>query len=319
MEAPEGKAMEAALLSFLRYLSAERGASRRTIEAYAADVRSLMAFLAEVGVRRPEDVTPVLARQYVAALLKAGLSRRTVARRVSGARAFFRYLVREGWLPADPFAAVRLLRRGRRLPKALMPDEMPKLLAAPAESPIGLRDRAMLELLYASGLRVSELVGLVLGDLDLGRRLVTVKGKGGKGRIVPFGRPAAAALARYLEQGRPALLRRAPAPVEHVFVGVRGAPLSDRAVRRRLERLRREAGIAARATPHVLRHTFATHLLDGGADIRVVQELLGHVNLSTTQIYTHLAPKRLREAYRASHPRATRPPEPEREPDPGER
>ncbi|MBE3595479.1 MAG: tyrosine recombinase XerC [Hydrogenibacillus sp.] len=298
--------MEKALLSFLRMLSAERGASAHTIEAYARDIRDCARALAAQGILGWEAVTVDHARRYVADLLRAGYAPRSVARRLSALRAFFHFLLREGAVTMNPFGALRSPKRARRLPKALYIPEVESLLEASSrgDTPLELRDRAMFELLYASGIRVGELVGLKLSDLDFSQGLVTVTGKGGRTRIVPFGRAAHAALRRYLAEARPAFMVKAPEAHPYVFVNARGGPLTDRSVRRRIARARLLSGISLKATPHTLRHSFATHLLDGGADIRVVQEMLGHVNLSTTQIYTHVSQKRLREAYLAHHPRA---------------
>jgi len=246
-------------------------------------------------------VTPAVARAYVASLDRR-LGRAAVARTLSALRTFFRFLYREGCVARNPFALVASPRRPRRLPKVLTPEETAALLGAPdPATPAGMRDRAVLELLYATGMRVGELVSLRVGDLVLGDEL-RILGKGRRERIVLMGAAAQAALRRYLALGRPRLLRgRDPGAL---WLNARGGPLTDRGVRVLVDRHIRAVAYGRRISPHVLRHTFATHLLDGGADLRAVQELLGHVNLSTTQIYTHVSRDWLKREYDRAHPRA---------------
>ena len=311
---------------FLRSLSA-RDASPHTIRAYRTAVGSYLDWLLAGGVdwtrpRRPE------LRAYLAALGE-GTSRSTVAQRLAAIRSFHRWAAREGLAAGDPWGAIATPRLPRRLPRVLEVDQVGRLLAvvdkelADAEAvrpdrvglatALALRDRALVETAYAAGLRISELAAADLGNVDLRRGEIRVIGKGRKERIGLLGRPAIAALEAYLEQGRPLLLDRAqragapPArPPSEVFLNHLGTALGVRGLRYRLDRLYRAAGLPVGVSPHTLRHSFATHLLDGGADLRVVQELLGHENLATTQIYTHVSPGRLAAVYRDAHPRARR-------------
>jgi site-specific recombinase XerD len=319
---------------FLRSLAA-RDASPHTIRAYTTAVGAYLAWLAERGVdwKRPDRSD---LRAYLARLGTSG-ARSTVAQRLAAIRSFHRWAAREGLAAGDPWGAIATPRLPRRLPRVLELDQVGRLLAAvddelteaEAASPdriavaiaLALRDRALVETAYAAGLRISELAAADLGSLDVRRGEIRVIGKGRKERIGLLGRPALAALATYLDQGRPILLDRRPvgggdlaprdlaprdvAPTE-VFLNHLGAPLGVRGLRYRLDRLCRRAGLPQGVSPHTLRHSFATHLLDGGADLRVVQELLGHENLATTQVYTHVSPGRLAAAYRDAHPRARR-------------
>ena len=307
---------------FLRSLAA-RDASPHTIRAYATAVGAYLDWLGERGVdwARParQDLRAYLAR------LGAGGSRTTVAQRLAAIRSFHRWAAREGLSAGDPWGAIATPRLPRRLPRVLEVDQVAALLAvveadlqaADAADPdrvalataLALRDRALVETAYAAGLRISELAAADLGALDLRRGEIRVLGKGRKERIGLLGRPAVEAVGAYLEQGRPILLDRAPAGIDEpiqVFLNHAGGPLGVRGLRYRLDRLCRAAGLPAGVSPHTLRHSFATHLLDGGADLRVVQELLGHENLATTQVYTHVSPGRLAAAYRSAHPRARR-------------
>jgi integrase/recombinase XerD len=320
---------------FLRSLAA-RDASPHTIRAYTTAVGAYLAWLGERGVdwRRP---TRAELRAYLARL-GATAARTTVAQRLAAIRSFHRWAAREGLAAGDPWGAIATPRLPRRLPRVLEVDQVDRLLAAvddelteaEAASPdriavaiaLALRDRALVETAYAAGLRISELAAADLGALDLRRGEIRVIGKGRKERIGLLGRPALAALAAYLDHGRPILLDRRATPGEvgggvagsakldlepsEVFLNHLGAPLGVRGLRYRLDRLCRRAGLPLGVSPHTLRHSFATHLLDGGADLRVVQELLGHENLATTQIYTHVSPGRLAAAYRDAHPRARR-------------
>ena len=293
--------MEADLAAFLRALEGERGASPHTLTAYRRDVRRFIRFLAHEQVRTWDGVTVPMTRRYVASLDRR-LARSTIARNLSAVRTLFRFLYREGKVSRNPLTLITAPKQAPRLPTVLTPDEMAAVLGTPeASTPIGLRDRALLELLYATGMRVGELVSLRLTDLAPADEL-RVLGKGRRERIVLVGAPARDALARYLEDGRPALIRGGDPG--SVFLNGRGGPLTDRGVRVILDRCLRRAALGRRISPHVLRHTFATHLLDGGADLRSVQELLGHVNLSTTQIYTHVSRDWLKRVYDQAHPRA---------------
>jgi integrase/recombinase XerD len=311
-----------ALERFLRSLAA-RDASPHTIRAYATGLGAYLAWLDDHGIdwRRPSR--PEL-RRYLGDLGEDS-TRSTVAQRLAAIRSFHRWAAREGLAGGDPWGAIATPRLPRRLPRVLEVDQVARLLAvveadleaaetARPESmalatALALRDRALVETAYAAGLRISELAAADLPSLDLRRGEIRVIGKGRKERIGLLGRPAISALSEYLDHGRPLLAARRPAmssgPVE-VFLNRAGAALGVRGLRYRLDRLCRAAGLPAGVSPHTLRHSFATHLLDGGADLRVVQELLGHENLATTQVYTHVSPGRLAAAYRDAHPRARR-------------
>lgn len=285
---------------FLQALGGERRASPHTLRAYAHDLQDLLEFLASEGIGRWEDLTLPAVRRYLSRLA-ARAAPSTVGRRLSALRGFYRFLVREGRIPLNPLRTVRTPRRGRPLPVALTHEQVRSLLSAPVRpGPLGLRDRALLELLYGSGLRVGEVVGLCVADVQRGRE-VRVVGKGRKERVVLLTRSARRALDTYLRHGRPHLV--AGPEVDALFVSARGRPLSARGLHYLVARaMAGWAGIGG--SPHTLRHTFATHLVEGGADLRVVQELLGHAHLSTTQVYTHLSRGRLKDVYTRSHPRA---------------
>src|SRR5439155_3049026 len=242
-------------------------------------------------------------RAYAAALSERGLARSSVARKLAAVRSFHDHLVRAGSAAENPADLLPSPKRGRRLPRVLAPQQAAALLdRIPASGPLEVRDRAMLELAYSSGLRAEEVINLDLGDVDFEGEVVRVTGKGSKTRLVPVGEPAQRALERYLETARPALSATRDEPA--LFLSRRGRRLSPSDVRRRLERWVREAAVAGRISPHTLRHSFATHLLEGGADLRSIQELLGHASVSTTQVYTRVEPQRLRREYARSHPRA---------------
>jgi site-specific recombinase XerD len=286
------------------FLASLTSVAPRTAEAYAGDLRGFTAWAERGGLDGPESVDRRALRRYVAYLGTRGMARRSVARKVSTLRRYFRWLVRTGRLAQDPSASLSAPRGESRLPRVLHQDEVNRLLdeppAAVGEDPPALRarDDAVLEVLYGSGLRVSELCGLGPADLDLERGRATVWGKGGKQRVVPLSAPAVVALEAWLAGPRAELLQEG-SPPDALFVNQRGRQLTPRDVRRILDRR------AAHPThPHALRHTFATHLLDGGADLRAVQELLGHADLATTQRYTHVSRERLRSVYDATHPRA---------------
>ena len=283
--------------AFLQYLAGERAASAHTLRAYAADLAEFRRFLRATRVGGWNDVDARALRGYLAWLHGRGLARTSIARKLAAVRSCFRFLTRRGVLPANPARHVRTPRLGRRLPSFLPKDESKDLLDAAFENTdAGRRDRALLELLYASGLRVAECCGLDLEDVDHRHGTVRVLGKGNRERMVPVGDEALAALGRYLE-GRGA----AAGPL---FRNPRGERLTTRSVHRIVGRRARTAGIARRVTPHTLRHSFATHLLGEGADLRLIQELLGHRRLSTTQRYTHVSPEHLMKVYDAAHPRA---------------
>ncbi|MBK9178304.1 MAG: site-specific tyrosine recombinase XerD [Acidimicrobiales bacterium] len=295
---------------YLSWLAVERGRAANTLAAYRRDLRVYCVFLARRGVPLA-GVDEALLATYVAELRAAGRAPASVARALVAVRSFHRFLVAEGHLGTDPAADLAAPRVPLGLPKALSEDEVTSLLAAVVgDGPTARRDRAMLEVLYAGGLRISELVGLSLADVDLGAGLLRVFGKGAKERIVPIGRPARAALSSWLGPGgRPVLVparwaRRGDA--EAVFLNTRGGRLSRQGAWAIVRRYGDRVGLGARLTPHVLRHSCATHLLDHGADVRAVQELLGHASITTTQVYTLVSPERLRAAYDAAHPRARR-------------
>jgi integrase/recombinase XerD len=287
---------------FVAYLSIDRGMSVHTVRAYSTDLERYLdwAMRAEVD---PVEIDHRSLRRYLAEMDRARYARSTVKRRLSAVRAFFTYLNAQGEMHANPAALLGSPKNAARLPKIIASDELTALLDAPDPStPIGMRDRAVLELLYASGLRVSELCSLTLDRLDLNQSRVRVMGKGSRERLVPVHRYAVGRIDHYLRHARPALYR--PHSPDAVFLSVRGNRLSEDAVRRLFKRYAEQVDAPSGASPHTMRHTFATHLLDAGADLRTVQELLGHVALSTTQIYTHVSTKRLKEAHSKAHPRA---------------
>jgi integrase/recombinase XerD len=293
---------EPSIGAFLEYLVAVRGLSARTVDAYGRDLAALAAFLAAHGGESAAEVGEESLTAWLRAQKSSGLSAATRARRLAAVRAWLRWLREERLREDDPGLRIPAPRRRRPLPRVLGQAEVERLLAGPdPATPRGLRDRAMLELLYASGLRVSELCALRTGQLDLRRGLVRVIGKGSRERLVPAGSKALAALREYLERGRPALRPRG----DTLFPGRGGRPMTRQNFWVQLRRLGREAGIDAdRLSPHVVRHSFATHLVEHGADLRTVQQLLGHRDISTTEIYTHVARERLRQLYDEHHPRA---------------
>ncbi|WP_018155557.1 tyrosine recombinase XerC [Demetria terragena] len=296
-----------ALPAFERHLRAERNRSAHTTRAYCGDVEHLIHHLDEVGTSTWDEVRLSDLRSWLAAMAQAGAARSTVSRRSAAVRTFFRWARRTNVVAIDPSLRLVAPRRNRHLPGVLRPHDATDLMdlaavAADDADPAHVRNRAMLELLYASGIRVSELVGLDLDDLDVDQRVVRVIGKGDRERTVPFGIPAAAALEAWLVQGRPQLVRSTSGAA--VFLGVRGGRIDPRQVREEVHRLLAHLPDAPDLGPHGLRHSAATHLLDGGADLRMVQELLGHASLATTQIYTHVSTERLRSSFQQAHPRA---------------
>jgi integrase/recombinase XerD len=295
--------MDRAILdAFLEHLVVERGLAQNSLEAYRRDLDRYLAYLASRGL----DLTAldrIEVPRYLLALREASLSPRSVARHLSAIRQFHRFLVREGTAKSDPTAHVDSPRPWRRLPAVLSIADVDRLLAAEVPAtPQGLRDRAMLELMYASGLRVSELVGLKLADVDLAVGVVRVVGKGNKERLVPMGDAAAARLRAYLADGRPRL--ETGRPSAFLFLGRHGRGLTRQAFWQLIKRQAAAAGIRKSVTPHTLRHSFATHLLERGADLRAVQLMLGHADIGTTQLYTHVSRARLKALYEKHHPRA---------------
>jgi len=292
--------MDSAIRNFKRYLEVERNSSPHTLRGYLADLSSFRSFLGPAGDYPVAQVDPLKVRGYLALVRRRGVAKSTVARKLSALRSFFDYLIREGELSVNPARAVATPKQERPLPRFLSRSEAERLMTLPEGESLGaLRDRAILELFYSSGIRLSELVGLDREDLDLQEGLVRVFGKGRKERVVPVGRIALRALRRYLERGTSGPPPRNGSPL---FRNLRGGRLTGRSIGRILRACAVKMN-NERLTPHVLRHTFATHLLDGGADLRSIQELLGHASLSTTQRYTHLETRRLLAVYRGAHPR----------------
>ncbi len=288
---------------FRDYLALEAGNSVNTVDAYLRDLRRLVQFAASKGVRSPAQVTRAHLRDFVFLLKDLGLSPATIRRNVSAIRTYFSFAVGEGRLADDPSDRLESPQRWRTLPDTLSAREVEAMLVAPAvEEPLAWRDRALLELAYGAGLRVSELCGLERGSLLLEEGLVRVLGKGGKERLVPIGRGTIGAVSVYLSALRPTLDRGRSRG--RVLLNARGEPLSRVGAWGVVKRCAERAGIAKRVTPHTLRHSFATHLLEGGADLRAVQEMLGHADLSTTQIYTHVDREYLRSVHKRFHPRA---------------
>jgi integrase/recombinase XerC len=298
--------MEEALAEFLRHLSLEKNASAHTIKSYREDLMQAAEFFrARFPNQRlqPGQMTTRLLRAYLAWLHERGYAKATIARRLAAVRSWARFLCRQGTLTDNPAEGLRGPRQEKKLPHFLSETQLGQLLQAPpTDSPQGLRDRAILETLYSAGLRVSELTGLNVGDVDLDCGLATVRGKGKRERLAILGPQALAALRQWLDARDAA--DRGPLAMEPVFLNRNGGRLTSRSVGRLLQKYLAQCGLDPRTSPHTLRHSFATHLLDRGADIRSVQELLGHRSLGTTQIYTHVTTQRLRESYHKAHPRA---------------
>ncbi|MGA8893359.1 MAG: site-specific tyrosine recombinase XerD [Anaeromyxobacteraceae bacterium] len=300
----EGGPLAPALDLFLAHLRVEKGLAQNSVESYARDVRRYLAFLAETGRRSWEEVARPDVQAHLQALARSGISPRSQARALSAVRGFHRLLVSERVAPADPTDEVDAPRRTRKLPQLLGRDEVDRLLAAPraVRGAVGARDRAMLELLYATGLRVSELVGLEVNQIDLESRVLLARGKGNKERLVPVGAPAADAIKGWLAGPREQMLRQRR--TRDLFVTPRGRRMTRQGFWKLLGRYARAAGITRRVSPHKLRHSFATHLLEGGADLRAVQSMLGHADVSTTEIYTHVDRSQARRLHARHHPRA---------------
>ncbi len=308
------------VLDFLAYLELERGLSRNTLAAYRVDLAQLRAYLAPRGCGLLEvehgDLAAFLAALAAGEAEHAAVAPATLQRKVACLRSFYRHLRREGLLERDPTADLRGPRATQRLPGVLSREEVAALLAAPAGAePLALRDRALLETMYACGLRAGEAIALTLADVDLEEGVLRARGKGSKERLVPVGRQAVAALRVWLARGRPALVERYAARMaanrtarvpDALFLNVRGGPLTRQGLYKIVQGHARRVGLAQRMSPHTLRHSFATHLLAGGCDLRSLQEMLGHADLATTQIYTHLSAQRLKQVYFEAHPRASR-------------
>ena len=301
--------LAAALEAFRRHLAAERGLSGHTVRAYLGDVRALLEHAAQAGVTSPDGLDIAVLRGWLAGQHASGRARATLARRAASARTFTAFGHARGWLAADPGPLLGTPKLRRKLPEVIRQDQMAAVLGAPGgvepdprDQALIMRDTAIMELLYATGIRVSELCGLDLGDLDHGRRTVRVLGKGGKERTVPVGLPAERATAHWARDGRPVLVT--PGSAAALFLGARGRRLDPRTARRVVHARLAAVPAVPDTGPHGLRHAAATHLLEGGADLRSVQEILGHASLATTQIYTHVSVERLTTAFRQAHPRA---------------
>jgi integrase/recombinase XerC len=299
--------MEEALAEFLRHLALERNASAHTVKSYREDLTQAIEFFRTRLAGKspqPELMTTRLLRAHLAWLSEQGYARSTIGRRLAAVRSWCRFLCRQGTLTANPALGLRGPRQDKKLPHFVSREDMARLLETPpAGTPLGLRDRAILETLYSAGLRVSELTGLDVGDVDLNEGVAMVRGKGRKERLAMLGPQAVEALTLWMPE-RQALAGARAASQPALYLNRNGTRLSSRSVGRLLEKYLAQAGLDRRTSPHTLRHSFATHLLDAGADIRSVQELLGHRSLATTQIYTHVSTQRLRESYHKAHPRA---------------
>ncbi len=306
--------MDALADAFLHHMEHGRGASPHTIKAYAEDLRQFTTWAEAQGLSDADDIDGARLRAYARYLQETGLARASRARKAASLRSFLQYLAKNGLLPRPPASGLGTIKLDRRLPKFLRDDQIESLLAAPDDSPLGLRDRALLETLYASGMRAGELVKISVGDVDFDESVVRVIGKGDKERVTLLGRQAVQAINRYLRKGRPLLVADQADDDGALFVNRYGARLSDRGVRKLFTRYCEAASSTLKITPHVLRHTFATHLLSNGADLRLVQELLGHSSLATTQMYTHVTTERLQEVYQQAHPRASAEKEPQEPP-----
>ena len=295
------------LLEFLAYLELERGLSRNTLNAYRTDLLQYGAYLREHSID-PVEVSPAEMSEFVADLKSAdgerNLAASTVHRKTAALRSFYKHLRREELLTDDPTVGLRTPRRSKKLPNVLNQAEVSRLLAAPeGASPQAARDRAILEVMYACGLRASELTGLEMTDVDTHHGMLRARGKGSKERIVPLGRHAIYAIEAYLRSGRPELVKGRSEKA--LFLNFRGGPLTRQGLYKIVQAHARTAGLDDRMSPHTLRHSFATHLLAGGCDLRAVQEMLGHADVATTQMYTHLSGQQLKDVYFSAHPRAT--------------
>lgn len=299
----DGAALRFHLGQFDDFLTLEQGTSPRTVEAYRRDVERLVDFSRVKGAASPVDITSRLLREFVYHLKDVGLAPSSIRRNISAGRTYFKFLLAEGVVVRDPTERLETPKRWRTLPEVLTVEEVSRLIAAPTlDDPLAFRDRAMLELAYGAGLRVSEWITLGLRDIMLEDKLVRVFGKGSKERLVPIGRSAIGAVATYVRELRPRLEKGGGKGV--LFLNARGEPLSRMGAWKILAKYVEQAGIQKHVSPHTLRHSFATHLLEGGADLRAVQEMLGHADISTTQIYTHVDREYLRQVHKQYHPRA---------------
>ncbi|MBI4339213.1 MAG: tyrosine recombinase XerC [Chloroflexi bacterium] len=297
--------MQKLLQDYVRYLRIERNIAPLTVRNYTTDIRDFLDFLKAKRVTTLAQVDRAVLRRYLGALQEQGVARTSISRKLSALRSFYRYLFRENQVGSQPLQTLSAPRLEQRLPSFLSQEDVLQLIeAADLSTPLGLRDRALLELLYAAGFRVSEIVSLDLGSVNFGSREIRVWGKGSKQRIALMGQPAARAVRDYLDRGRPKLTGHGKE--QALFLNCYGKRISQRLVQRMIISYARRAGLAGRVHPHMMRHTFATHLLDGGADLRAVQELLGHANLTSTQVYTHVTQRQMRRTYLAAHPRSSK-------------
>ncbi|MEN1966885.1 tyrosine recombinase XerC [Lentibacillus sp. N15] len=293
--------------AFTEYLQIEKNASPYTVKYYLNDLETFFQFLEREGIDNLQKVDTQAVRLFLTMLYDSNLSRRSVSRKISSLRAFYKFLEREGEAGQNPFVHVSLPKASKPIPGFLYMEELEKLFeVSDTTDPIGQRNQALLETLYATGMRVSECQQLRISDIDFSLNTMFVTGKGRKERYVPFGRFAEVALETYMNDGRAVLLNKAKANTNHVFVNARGAPITTRGIRLVLDKMMANTASTVHIHPHKLRHTFATHMLNAGADLRTVQEMLGHENLSSTQIYTHVTKDHLRNVYMNSHPRANK-------------
>ncbi|RDW19477.1 tyrosine recombinase XerC [Oceanobacillus arenosus] len=291
--------------SFVEYLQIEKNASPNTVKCYQNDLESFLEFLNQEGIHQLNDVNHQVVRLFLTGLYDQKLSRRSVSRKISSLRSFFKFMEREKQVESNPFIQVTLPKTTKPIPGFLYMEELEKLFeVSDMTDPLGQRDQAILETLYGTGIRVSECQGIKLSDIDFSIGTIFIMGKGRKERYVPFGRYAEIAMETYIQEGRQKLLKKSNTETNALFLNARGNPLTVRGIRLILNKMVDKAALTVHVHPHKLRHTFATHLLNEGADLRTVQELLGHENLSSTQIYTHVTKDHLREVYMKSHPRA---------------
>jgi integrase/recombinase XerC len=290
---------------FIDYLQIEKNCSKHTVETYQTDIEQFTTFMKQQSIDRFAAVSYVFVRLYLTELHEKGYARKTISKKLSGLRSLYRFLEREGHVTANPFAVTSLPKKEQRLPQFFYEQELEQLFSVcDVTTPLGQRNQAILELLYAAGIRVSECCGIRLADVDFSIGTVVVTGKGRKERYTPVGSYALDALRRYIDDGRKEILAKAQTSTDALFLNYRGGQLSTRSVRNIFNGIMDKTSLHIHISPHVLRHTFATHMLDAGADLRTVQELLGHSHLSSTQVYTHVTKEKLREIYTNHHPRA---------------
>ena len=294
--------------NFILYLRVEKNSSSHTVNSYQRDLYDFFQFIEENHKEKSalSNIDRILIRNYLASLTQSWYSRATIMRKIASIRSFFKFLLREGFVSANPCTDIRTPKLEKRLPVFLDTLEISELLDQPdCNDLLGMRDKVILEILYATGVRVAELASICFKDIDIEERVIIVTGKGSKERVVIMGKNAITALKKYMIDSRPVLVKQNNVkPSDNLFVNARGGPLTDRSVRRIVAKYVELMALAKKVSPHTIRHSFATHLLNNGADLRTVQELLGHVNLSTTQLYTHLTTDRLQSVYKSAHPRS---------------